>query len=70
MSIDSSASDFAVVVSVEDQYSIWPAAHVVPTGWQPVGVRGSKEDCLSYIKEAWVDMRPRSLRGPLTAAPS
>lgn len=51
-----------VVVSVEDQYSIWPSSKLIPPGWKEVGKSGTKEECLSYIKESWVDMRPRSLR--------
>jgi MbtH protein len=59
---DPTGSDFAVVVNNEDQYSIWPAGDVFPTGWRTVGIRGAKKDCLSYIKEIWIDMRPLSLR--------
>ena len=29
--------------------------------WE-AGKRGSKEECLQYIKETWTDMRPLSLR--------
>ena len=31
-------------------------------GWQDAGKTGLKEDCLSYIKDVWTDMRPLSLR--------
>ena len=51
-----------VVMSLEDQYSIWPATKEVPPGWSEAGKEGTKEECLSYIKEVWVDMRPKSLR--------
>ncbi len=51
-----------VVISIEDQYSIWPVSKVVPSGWSKEGKEGTKEECLSYINEVWVDMRPRSLR--------
>ena len=51
-----------VVISLEDQYSIWPTSKSVPAGWSKIGKEGSKEECLHYIKEVWVDMRPRSLR--------
>jgi len=36
-----------------------------PDGWSETGKSGSKEECLSYIEEVWVDMRPLSLRGKL-----
>lgn len=51
-----------VVVNTEDQYSIWPVNKNVPYGWADEGKSGSKEECLSYIKETWQDMRPRSLK--------
>jgi len=51
-----------VVINLEDQYSIWPASKTLPVGWRDGGKEGEKEECLNYIKEVWVDMRPRSLR--------
>ncbi len=51
-----------VVISLEDQYSVWPTAKAIPPGWSEAGKEGTKEECLSYIKEVWIDMRPRSLR--------
>ncbi len=53
---------YSVVVNHEEQYSIWPADRDIPTGWQAVGQKGSKEACLAYINEVWTDMRPLSLR--------
>jgi MbtH protein len=51
-----------VVVNLEDQYSVWPASKVIPSGWKDAGKEGSKEECLNYVKEIWIDMRPRSLK--------
>ncbi len=51
-----------VVISLEDQYSVWPVSKEIPSGWKDAGKEGEKEECLNYIKEVWVDMRPRSLR--------
>ena len=53
---------YRVVVNHEEQYSIWPADRENPLGWKDVGKSGIKEECLSYIKEVWTDMRPLSLR--------
>jgi MbtH protein len=53
---------FRVVINIEDQYSIWPIRKEIPYGWSDVGISGSKEECLAYIKEVWTDMRPRSLK--------
>jgi MbtH protein len=53
---------YCVLVNHEEQYSIWLAGRAVPAGWREVGMTGSKADCLAYIKEVWVDMRPLSLR--------
>lgn len=53
---------YKVVVNHEEQYSIWPAEKENPLGWRDAGKRGPKAECLTYIKEVWTDMRPRSLR--------
>jgi MbtH protein len=59
---DVEGMEFKVVINHEEQYSIWPAYKDVPAGWRETGPRGSKEQCLNHIREAWTDMRPLSLR--------
>lgn len=56
---------FKVVINHEEQYSIWPAYKEIPAGWNEAGKEGSKEECLKYIEEVWVDMRPLSLRNAM-----
>jgi MbtH protein len=53
---------YKVVVNHEEQYSIWPAERPNALGWKDAGKSGLKQECLSYIKEVWTDMRPLSLR--------
>lgn len=53
---------YKVVVNQEEQYSIWPADRENPLGWNDAGKMGTKQECLDYIKEVWIDMRPLSLR--------
>jgi MbtH protein len=53
---------YKVVMNDEEQYSIWPEYRDNPLGWQEVGRRGTKDECLSHIEEVWTDMRPLSLR--------
>ena len=53
---------YKVVVNHEEQYSIWPADRENPLGWRDADKSGSKTECLAYIKEVWIDMRPLSLR--------
>ena len=53
---------FDVVINSEQQYSIWPAHKELPKGWEKAGIHGTETECLAYIKENWVDMRPLSLR--------
>ena len=55
-------ASYKVVMNHEGQYSIWPAGRSNPRGWQDVGRVGQREECLKYIDEIWVDMRPRRLR--------
>jgi MbtH protein len=54
--------DYVVVLNHEEQYSIWFADRELPNGWQAVGKKGKKPDCLAYIGQVWTDMRPLSLR--------
>lgn len=54
--------DYIVLVNHEEQYSLWLAEKEIPPGWSDAGKRGSKEECLAYVKEVWTDMTPKSLR--------
>lgn len=54
--------DYEVVINDEEQYSIWPAARAMPTGWRSVGFTGKRRDCLTHIQSVWLDLRPLSLR--------
>ncbi|TJX03159.1 MbtH family protein, partial [Neisseria gonorrhoeae] len=47
---------FTVVVNHEEQYSIWPTFKDIPSGWNAVGVTGSKKECLDHIERVWTDM--------------
>ena len=60
--------EYFVVVNHEEQYSIWPSEKEMPNGWKAVGAKKSRQDCLDYIEEHWVDMRPLSLRKALDLA--
>ena len=53
---------YKVVVNHEEQYSIWPIDSENAPGWSDAGTSGSKEECLTYIKQVWTDMRPLSVR--------
>lgn len=59
---------YKVVINHEEQYSIWPLERENPAGWTQAPKSGSKEECLAYIEEVWVDMRPLSLRRKMEAA--
>jgi MbtH protein len=53
---------YLVVVNHEKRYSIWPVNRALPIGWQEAGRRGSRDQCLAYVKEAWIDLRPVRIR--------
>jgi MbtH protein len=57
---------YKVVVNHEEQYSLWSVDRENPNGWRDVGKIGTKEECLSYIKDVWTDMRPLSIRKSMT----
>jgi MbtH protein len=64
MSTDDSDSNanYKVLVNHEGQYSIWPIERGNPIGWSDGEKSGSKAECLAYVKEVWIDMRPLTLR--------
>jgi MbtH protein len=53
---------YKVLINHEEQYSLWPAEKQIPLGWHDAGKSGSKHECLAFVSEVWVDMRPLSLR--------
>ena len=57
-----------VVKNHEGYCSIWPAEKENPKGWEDVGVTGSKEECLGYIKEH-CDADCRLLEGDAASEP-
>jgi MbtH protein len=59
--------NYKVVVNHEEQYSIWSADRENALGWRDEGKSGTKEECLTYIKDVWTDMRPLSLRKKMEA---
>lgn len=62
MSFERDDIEFYVVKNMEEQYSIWPSFKAIPSGWEDVGFKGLKADCMEYIEKHWTDMRPLSLR--------
>lgn len=53
---------YEVLENDEEQYAAWPSDREVPLGWTPIGITGTLDQCLEWIKEHWTDMRPLSLR--------
>lgn len=53
---------FRVVRNHEEQYSLWPVGRSLPPGWMEAGKSGTREECLEYIEQVWIDMRPVSVR--------
>jgi MbtH protein len=49
---------FLVLTNERGQYSLWPFFIQVPSGWTS-RAEGGRQDCLDYISENWIDMRPK-----------
>jgi MbtH protein len=52
---------YRVLVNDELQHSLWPSFAEVPAGWTVVHDTDTRQACLDYIEQNWVDMRPKSL---------
>jgi MbtH protein len=63
---DDQDGQFLVLVNDEDQHSLWPAFAEVPAGWSLVHGPGSRDAALAYVEEHWTDLRPRSVREPVS----
>lgn len=61
-SVQEDTTLYKVVVNHEEQYSICSADRKNALGWKDTGKSGLKSECLEYIKEVWINMRPLSLR--------
>ncbi|HEX7840788.1 MAG TPA: MbtH family NRPS accessory protein [Kofleriaceae bacterium] len=51
---DDEAAILKVVRSGKGRYSIWPVERDCPPGWQSAGFRGTRSDCLDWIRGVWV----------------
>ncbi|AJE48698.1 MbtH family protein [Celeribacter indicus] len=60
-----------ILRSGDGRYSVHPAAHDIPAGWEAVGEPAPREACLTRIAALWTDMRPAALRDAMNepAAP-
>jgi uncharacterized protein YbdZ (MbtH family) len=58
---DDENGTFIVLINDEGQCSLWPTFIGVPEGWSAVHGPASRQVCLDYINQIWIDMRPRSL---------
>ncbi|EJB06837.1 hypothetical protein Rleg9DRAFT_5799 [Rhizobium leguminosarum bv. trifolii WSM597] len=54
------------VIDTERHYSVWPQDKQIPTGWEPAGFAGSRQECLAHIRDVWTDPRPLSLRSAIS----
>lgn len=52
---------YLVLVNNEGQHSLWPTFVEVPAGWTVAHDSDTRQACLDYIEQNWIDMRPRSL---------
>ena len=53
---------FEVVINHERQYAIWPAEKPLPPKWSKAGIARPRDECLTYVRQIWQDMRPLSVR--------
>ncbi|UOQ42596.1 MbtH family protein [Halobacillus salinarum] len=59
---ENEASDYLVLINEEGQYSLWPAFIDVPSGWEIVYGKESRDKCLHFISTNWKDMIPARLK--------
>ncbi|MEU2824086.1 MbtH family protein [Streptomyces bacillaris] len=58
---DDENGTYLVLINDEGQHSLWPAFAEVPAGWTVAHPEDTRQACLAYVEQNWVDLRPRSL---------
>lgn len=56
---------YRVVRNHSEQCGLWPLRLQIPPGWAPIGMEGSRSDCMAYVRRTWTDIRPSHLQGPV-----
>ncbi|KIO77856.1 hypothetical protein TH53_06885 [Pedobacter lusitanus] len=46
-------TEYFVVKSINEQYSVWPSEKEIPAGWNKIEIAGNKENCLDWIEKNW-----------------
>lgn len=54
-------TSYTVLRNDENQRSLWPVFAEVPSGWNVEHGPASRDDCMTYVRENWVDLRPRGV---------
>ncbi|MDK2125423.1 MbtH family NRPS accessory protein [Parachitinimonas caeni] len=44
---------YLVVRNAKGDHSIWPSVKTLPAGWDPLDMKGSRAECLSWIEQNW-----------------
>lgn len=52
---------YEVLRNDEGQHSLWPVFAPAPDGWVSVYGPAGRDECLAYVREHWVELRPRSV---------
>ncbi len=52
---------YRVLANEEGHHCLWPETISVPPGWHTTRGAGSRAECLDFINQNWVDLRPASL---------
>ncbi|TDO99500.1 MbtH family protein [Marinomonas balearica] len=55
---DNESLVFLVLVNSLNQHSLWPEFAPIPEGWATVFGPAAHAECLTFIDEHWLDIRP------------
>jgi amino acid adenylation domain-containing protein len=67
---EATTAHWRVVANSTEQYSLWPEDRPRPAGWRDSGPSGTRAECLNYIRETWLDLRPHSVLGEAPPVPT
>jgi MbtH protein len=61
-SFEDESGEFIVLANADAQFSLWPAFRDPPVGWAVAGPRGTRQACVGWIEERWVQTARKAIR--------
>jgi len=55
---DNESLSFQVLKNQQGEFSLWPAQHQVPSGWDIQHGPDTRTSCIAYVEKHWLAINP------------